>query len=243
MRKSRLRQMVRQFPQNGIKMLLESPENVRELLQLASTDVLDMLDLQKMKSRGASFVSIYWYTVRESRPNSRVCSGQLRTRSKATETERRLKKWDKQLLTYSRMQDGRRECRQEWKKEWKKAERTKWLDRGNRLCSGYSVGSSGTYRKQQCRRSKAPPASTNWIRGSIGFLQPIRSLKCASAQRSSPRGYRGHTQTKWAAQAVGQAKTEGKATIDRKAARSVSDSTATRGRSQRSQSLAAGNRK
>ncbi|HUG93145.1 MAG TPA: Rpn family recombination-promoting nuclease/putative transposase [Planctomycetaceae bacterium] len=57
MTKSRLRRLVRQFPENGIKLLLENPANVRELLSLAGTDVLDLLDLDQMRLLSTTFVA------------------------------------------------------------------------------------------------------------------------------------------------------------------------------------------
>src|SRR5438128_2631319 len=44
MRISRLRQIVRQFPENGLKLLLETPANVRELLALADESVVDVIE-------------------------------------------------------------------------------------------------------------------------------------------------------------------------------------------------------
>ena len=53
---TRLRQLVRQFPENGIKLLLENPSNVRDLLGLAGTDLVDLIDLERIELIKTTFV-------------------------------------------------------------------------------------------------------------------------------------------------------------------------------------------
>jgi hypothetical protein len=50
-------QIVRQFSQNGTKLLLENPENVRDLLALARAGVLDLIDFKRMEVSSTSFVA------------------------------------------------------------------------------------------------------------------------------------------------------------------------------------------
>ena len=53
---SELLRLVRQFPENGIKMLLEHPVNVRDLLRLADLKTVDRLDFAGMKMVKAHIV-------------------------------------------------------------------------------------------------------------------------------------------------------------------------------------------
>jgi predicted transposase YdaD len=57
MSKARIRQIVRQFPENGLKLLLETPANVRELLQLTGTELIDLIDLERLTRSRTTFVA------------------------------------------------------------------------------------------------------------------------------------------------------------------------------------------
>lgn len=46
---ARIRAIVRQFSENGIKLLLHQPESARELYQLAGFRLLDRLDFAAMQ--------------------------------------------------------------------------------------------------------------------------------------------------------------------------------------------------
>lgn len=39
---------IRNFPENGVKLLLEDPANVRELLLLVARDVAELIDFDRM---------------------------------------------------------------------------------------------------------------------------------------------------------------------------------------------------
>jgi hypothetical protein len=54
--RGRLKRMVRNFPENGLKMLFEHPHNVRDLLRLRELPFLDRLDLDQMKVDPTRFV-------------------------------------------------------------------------------------------------------------------------------------------------------------------------------------------
>ncbi len=56
MSRARIKALVRQFAQNGIKLLLENPRNVRELLAIAQVKVLDLIDFERMSLVPTSFV-------------------------------------------------------------------------------------------------------------------------------------------------------------------------------------------
>jgi hypothetical protein len=56
MSRARIEAIVRQFPQNGLKLLLEDPRNVRELLAVAGVAVLDLIDFEHMTRAGTTFV-------------------------------------------------------------------------------------------------------------------------------------------------------------------------------------------
>src|SRR5438445_1782736 len=53
---ARIRAIIRQFPQNGLKLLLENPANMRDLLSLAHSTIVDRLDFERMKLVRTSFV-------------------------------------------------------------------------------------------------------------------------------------------------------------------------------------------
>ena len=57
MAKSRLRQIVRQFPENGMKLLLENPANVRDLLNIATADTAKLIDFNGMNRVQTTFVA------------------------------------------------------------------------------------------------------------------------------------------------------------------------------------------
>jgi hypothetical protein len=57
MSEERLRQIFRQFPQNGMKLLLSEPANVRELLALAEAPLLSRIDFSGMKVEPTDFVT------------------------------------------------------------------------------------------------------------------------------------------------------------------------------------------
>ena len=52
----RVRQMARQFPENGMKMLLENPANAADLLQLCPSSKLPLLNHARLKRHPTSFV-------------------------------------------------------------------------------------------------------------------------------------------------------------------------------------------
>jgi Putative transposase, YhgA-like len=56
-KKSRIRQMVRQFPENGMKLLLENPANVRDLLRIAIGDLVKSIDFDGMQRIQTTFVA------------------------------------------------------------------------------------------------------------------------------------------------------------------------------------------
>ncbi len=56
MSRDRIRALVRQFTENGIKMLLENSRNVRELLAIGEVSVLDLIDFDHMRRVPTSFV-------------------------------------------------------------------------------------------------------------------------------------------------------------------------------------------
>ncbi|MGH7201308.1 MAG: Rpn family recombination-promoting nuclease/putative transposase [Planctomycetaceae bacterium] len=53
---SRVEQIIRQFAENGIKLLLEHPANVRDLLRIAGTDLVDLIDLDRLTLIQTTFV-------------------------------------------------------------------------------------------------------------------------------------------------------------------------------------------
>jgi hypothetical protein len=54
---SRILEIVRQFPENGLKLLLHHPRNVRDLLALAGTDLLDQIDFARLTVDPTSYVA------------------------------------------------------------------------------------------------------------------------------------------------------------------------------------------
>jgi hypothetical protein len=54
---SRVAQFVRNFAENAMKLLLENPGNVRDLLTLGRAEVLDLIDFDGMEPAGKSFVA------------------------------------------------------------------------------------------------------------------------------------------------------------------------------------------
>src|SRR5207248_10591550 len=54
---SRIEQFVRNFAQNGMKLLLENPGNVQDLLTLGRAEVLDLIDFRGMEPAGTSYVA------------------------------------------------------------------------------------------------------------------------------------------------------------------------------------------
>jgi predicted transposase YdaD len=55
--KARFRQMVRQFPENGTRLLLETPANVRELLEWTGTELVELIDFDRLVRSPATFVA------------------------------------------------------------------------------------------------------------------------------------------------------------------------------------------
>jgi hypothetical protein len=53
----RVREFVRHFPENGMKLLLQTPANVRDLLALGGVGVLGQLDLERMTIDPTSYVA------------------------------------------------------------------------------------------------------------------------------------------------------------------------------------------
>jgi len=54
--KKRIKQFARQFPENGMKMLLQDPRNARELLALAGRDLLQLIDTAHMRLTQTTFI-------------------------------------------------------------------------------------------------------------------------------------------------------------------------------------------
>ena len=52
----RIREIVRRFPENGIKLLLENGDNVRDLLMLARARMTPLIDFEHMEVIGTTFV-------------------------------------------------------------------------------------------------------------------------------------------------------------------------------------------
>jgi Putative transposase, YhgA-like len=55
--KARIREIVRNFPQNGMKLLLENPANVRDVLNLVAPQFVDLIDFDRMKAEPADFIA------------------------------------------------------------------------------------------------------------------------------------------------------------------------------------------
>jgi hypothetical protein len=56
LRNRKLEEIVRHFPENGMKLLLENPLNVRDLLALAAADILELIDLRQLALVRTTFV-------------------------------------------------------------------------------------------------------------------------------------------------------------------------------------------
>jgi hypothetical protein len=57
MEKARARELARNFPQNGMRMLLERPANVRDLLQIVSPQFVSLIDFSGMKAERGDFIA------------------------------------------------------------------------------------------------------------------------------------------------------------------------------------------
>ncbi len=55
-RRARIRQLVRQFKENGLKMMLEHPANVRDLLNLVDTPWLGEIDFSRLQQIKTTFI-------------------------------------------------------------------------------------------------------------------------------------------------------------------------------------------
>jgi hypothetical protein len=55
--KARIREIVRNFPQNGMKLLLETPANVRDVINLVAPQFVDLIDFNRMKAQPADFIA------------------------------------------------------------------------------------------------------------------------------------------------------------------------------------------
>jgi hypothetical protein len=56
MAKARVQEIIRQFPENGLKLLLHDPHNVRDLLRLAGTDLVDEIAFERMAVDPTTYV-------------------------------------------------------------------------------------------------------------------------------------------------------------------------------------------
>jgi hypothetical protein len=56
-KKSRRKAMVRHFPENGMKLLLEHPRKVRDLFALTEDEVVPLIDFQRLKRVRGTFVT------------------------------------------------------------------------------------------------------------------------------------------------------------------------------------------
>jgi predicted transposase YdaD len=54
---ARIQEIVRQFPENGMKLLLHNPQNARDLLALAGTDLLGQMDFARLAVDPTSYVA------------------------------------------------------------------------------------------------------------------------------------------------------------------------------------------
>ena len=54
--KSRRKQLIRNFHENGMKLMLEDAQNVRELLSIAAAEVVELIDFDRMKLLPRTFV-------------------------------------------------------------------------------------------------------------------------------------------------------------------------------------------
>lgn len=60
MRRPRWQEIVRHFPENGMKVLLQDPGNVRDLLTLARSDAVPLIDFTRLEPRPTSFEARDW---------------------------------------------------------------------------------------------------------------------------------------------------------------------------------------
>ena len=56
MDRNRIREFARNFPENGMKLLLEDPKNVRDVLRLAGRDIAERIDLGRLQHVKETFV-------------------------------------------------------------------------------------------------------------------------------------------------------------------------------------------
>jgi hypothetical protein len=56
MAKNRLQEIVRRFPENGMKLMLENPKNVRDLLLLSRAKIVDLIDCDCLTRVRTTFV-------------------------------------------------------------------------------------------------------------------------------------------------------------------------------------------
>lgn len=56
MSQARIRAFVRHFPENGMKLLLEHPGNVEDLLRLTGTELADLIDFRRLKRDPTTYV-------------------------------------------------------------------------------------------------------------------------------------------------------------------------------------------
>jgi len=54
--RKRIERLVRHFPENGLKMLLENPGNVKDVLHLLAFRLIDRIDFTRMKAEPTRFV-------------------------------------------------------------------------------------------------------------------------------------------------------------------------------------------
>ena len=57
MKRSWQRQLVRRFPENGIKLLLENRRNVRDLFFLTDEEIVSIIDFLRLKTVRGTFVA------------------------------------------------------------------------------------------------------------------------------------------------------------------------------------------
>jgi Putative transposase, YhgA-like len=55
--RARIREIVRNFPQNGMKLLLETPANVRDVLNIVAPQFVDLIDFNRMMAQPADFIA------------------------------------------------------------------------------------------------------------------------------------------------------------------------------------------
>jgi hypothetical protein len=57
MARARWKEIIRRFPENGMKLLLEDPRNVRDLLALSPSKLPALLDYDRLALVGTTFVA------------------------------------------------------------------------------------------------------------------------------------------------------------------------------------------